>query len=99
MRQAVQVVFGARGQLVVGVLALGGSIAAWIYGARLHNEALIRFLFHVSMAALVLASYAIIATALGYRAAERIEENLTNGDVPTGRDAGTPAPATRGPRR
>ena len=60
------------------------SIAAWVYGSSLRGEVLLRFIFHVSMAALVIASYAIIATALGYRATERVEtavvENIEHAD-------------------
>lgn len=74
VKRALRAVFGARGQLVVGIVALCTSIAAWVYGAGLRGEALLHFLVHVSMAALVLASYAIIATALGYRATERVEQ-------------------------
>lgn len=68
-----RIVFGAHGQLAVGILAFVVSCGCWWYGTTLHGEALIRFLFHVSMGALVLAAYAIVATALGYRATERVE--------------------------
>lgn len=69
-------VFGAHGQLVVGVAVFTVSIAAWWYSTTLRGEALIRFLVHVSMAALVIAAYAIVATALGYRATERVEAHV-----------------------
>lgn len=72
-----RIVFGAHGQLVVGVLTFVGSITAWVYGAGLRGESLLRFLVHVSMAALVLASYGIVATALGFRATERVESAVT----------------------
>lgn len=68
-----RIVFGAHGQLAVGILACVVTIAAWVYGATLHGEALLRFLFHVSMFFGLLAAYAIVATALGYRATERVE--------------------------
>lgn len=78
-------VFGAHGQLVVGVVAFLASVAVWWYGSKLHGAALIRLLYNVSMAALVLAAYAIVATALGYRATERVEaqvvENVEHADV------------------
>lgn len=35
------------------------------------------FIFHASMFALVVASYAIVATGLGYKAAERIEKVIS----------------------
>lgn len=81
---AARVAFGAHGQLVVGIFAFAGAVAAWVYGAGLRGEPLVRFIFHASMAALVLAAYAIIATALGYRATERVEtavvENIEQAD-------------------
>lgn len=77
--------FGAHGQVVIGVLACVASVATWVYGTTLHGDALIRLLFHVSMAALVLAAYAIVATGLGYRATERVEtavvENIEQADA------------------
>lgn len=80
-------VFGAHGQLVVGCLTCVGSVAAWVFGASLRGETLIRFIFHVSMAALVVAAYSIVATALGYRATERVEaaviENIEEVNVET----------------
>lgn len=69
--------FGAHGQVAIGVILVVGSAATWVYGTTLHGDALIRLLFHVSMAALVFAAYSIIATGLGYRASERIEEVVT----------------------
>lgn len=36
------------------------------------------FIFHASMFALVLASYGIVATALGYRATERVEAHVAD---------------------
>lgn len=71
-------VFGAKGQLVVGVLMLVGSVAVWAYGTTLSGQALIRLLFHVSMAALVFAAYGVIVTALGYRKTEVVETAVVN---------------------
>lgn len=65
--------FGGHGQVAIGVLAFVASIGVWVYGTTLHGDALIRLLFHVSMAALALGAYAIVATGLGYRATERVE--------------------------
>lgn len=77
--------FGAHGQLAVGIATFVGAVIAWWYGAGLSGQPLLHFLVHVSMAALVLASYGIIATALGYRATERVEtavvENIEQADV------------------
>lgn len=69
-------IFGAHGQVALGLVLCVGSVSVWIYGATLHGEALIRLLFHVSMAALVFAAYSIIATGLGYRATERVETGV-----------------------
>lgn len=68
--------FGAHGQVAIGVIACVASVVTWVYGTTLHGDALIRLLFHVSMAALVLAAYAIVATGLGYRATERVETKV-----------------------
>lgn len=77
-------VFGAHGQVCVGALFCAGSVATWIYGATLHGDALVRLIFHVSMAALLFAAYGIVATGLGYRATERVEtavvENIENAE-------------------
>jgi hypothetical protein len=70
----VRAVFGAHGQLAVGILTFAAVLVAWVYADGLRGEALVRFIFHASMAALALAAYAIIATALGYRATERVEQ-------------------------
>lgn len=80
-------IFGAHGQVAIGAFTCFGSIAAWIYGSTLHGDALIRWLFHISMAALLLAAYGIVATGLGYRKTEQVEtavvENIENVNVDT----------------
>jgi ABC-type branched-subunit amino acid transport system permease subunit len=76
VRAALRLVFGARGQLAVGAATFCGAVGAWWYGAGLRGEPLVRFIFHASMAALALAAYAIVATALGFRATERVEERV-----------------------
>lgn len=85
-------VFGARGQLVVGVALFVISVSAWVLGtATIPHAASLPwhwtpsiFIFHASMLALVVASYAIVTTALGYRATERVEakvvENIEQAD-------------------
>lgn len=73
--------FGAHGQLAVGVLVCVVSVGFWTLGTLTLPGAASPpwawspsvFIFHASMFALVLASYAIVATALGYRATERVE--------------------------
>lgn len=77
--------FGAHGQVAVGIILLLGSIATWYYGTTLDGAALVRLIFHVSMAALVFAAYGVVATGLGYRATERVEtavvENIENAET------------------
>lgn len=68
--------FGARGQLAVGTLACLVGISGWGYGSTLSGEALLRFLFHVSMFFGIVACYSIVSGALGYRATERVEEKV-----------------------
>lgn len=76
--------FGAHGQVAIGVILVVASAATWVYGTTLHGDALIRLIFHVSMAALAFAAYGIVATGLGYRATERVEtavvENIESAD-------------------
>lgn len=76
MKRALRIVFGAHGQLAVGVGVFVAVIGAWVYGSGLRGEPLLRFIFHASMATLVIAAYSIIATALGYRATERVEAKV-----------------------
>lgn len=71
------VVFGGKGQVVVGVLSLVAAAVAWYYGATLHSEQLLKFIYHVSMFFGCVACYSIIATGLGYRATERVESVVT----------------------
>lgn len=72
-----QAVFGARGQTVVGTTFLLVSLAQWAYWG-LVSPPTVSVVFHVSMKALVFASYAVVASALGYRATERVEEHVVN---------------------
>lgn len=71
-------IFGARAQVVVGVACLAVGAAAWVYGATLHGEHLLAFVFHISMFFGCVACYAIIATGLGYRATERVEAQVAD---------------------
>lgn len=78
-------IFGARAQVIVGVFALCISLCFWGLGtatipgayAWAWNWTPSAFIFHASMFALVVASYAIIATGLGYKATERVESVVT----------------------
>lgn len=77
MSTLARAVFGAHGQAAVGTVFLGVSLGQWAYWG-LVAPATVGVVFHVSMEALVFASYAVVATALGYRATERVEEHVIN---------------------
>ena len=65
--------FGAKGQVVVGVLCTIVAIAAWAYWTFV-SKPTVGTVFHISMFFGVVACYAIVATGLGYRATERVEQ-------------------------
>lgn len=65
--------FGARAQIVVGVVCFTVGVAAWAYGSMLTGERLLKFVYHVSMFFGLVACYAIVATGLGYRKTEHVE--------------------------
>jgi ABC-type Na+ efflux pump permease subunit len=85
MTVASSTVFGAKAQVIVGVFAFTISGMFWVLGTVTipHAASLpwnwtpAAFIFHASMFALVVASYAIIATGLGFRATERVESQVT----------------------
>lgn len=78
--------FGAHGQLAFGALLVAVTLfQAWYWG--IHTKPSTDAIFWLSIEALFFAAYSIVATALGYRATERVEtavvENIENvsGDV------------------
>lgn len=79
-------IFGAKAQVIVGAVAFHISFGFWGLGTAIIPGAYSlpwhwtpsAFIFHASMFALVVASYAIIATGLGYRATERVEAQVSN---------------------
>lgn len=73
-----RVVFGARGQLAVGVLMFGATVAQTAYWT-LVTPPTVMAVFLVSMEALAFASFNQVGSALGYRATERVEEHVMNG--------------------
>lgn len=86
MKNLLNILFGAKAQVIVGVLFLLATIVqSWYWGV--HTKPSTTAIFWVSMEALAFASYAIIATGLGYRATERVEtavvENIENADSVT----------------
>ncbi len=75
------VLFGAKAQGAVGIAFLLAVCVQWFYWTAVTSPT-VSAVFHVSMEALAFAAYSIIATALGYRATERVEtavvENIEN---------------------
>jgi hypothetical protein len=70
-------IFGAHGQIVVGVIFLAATVAQTIYWLAI-TPPTVKAIFIVSMEALGFAAYAIIATGLGYRATERVEAQVAD---------------------
>jgi hypothetical protein len=76
-----QVLFGARAQVVIGALAFVVGSLWWgyievAYSGELSGEPVVAAIFRVSMFFGLVACYAIIATGLGYRATERVEAKV-----------------------
>jgi hypothetical protein len=86
-RDLLNAVFGAKAQIVVGALFLAATVAQTVYWETGGRRPDAQAIFLVSMEALAFASYAIIATGLGYRATERVEtavvENIENAEEVT----------------
>ena len=80
-REFLTFLFGGKAQVIVGSVASAIGIAAWAYiwiGYRqeLYADPLVAAIFHVSMFFGLVACYAIIATGLGLRATERVEQHV-----------------------
>jgi hypothetical protein len=65
-------IFGAHAQVAVGTFFLLLTVAQSVYWLAI-TPATTQAVFIVSMEALAFAAYGIIATGLGYRATERVE--------------------------
>ena len=70
---ALQGFFGAKGQVAFGVILTLIALGLWIF-YTFFSAPDVRTVFHISMLFGVAATYAIIATGLGYRATERVED-------------------------
>jgi hypothetical protein len=71
----VKLLFGAKAQVVVGLVFVGLTVLqAWLWG--IHETPSAKAIFWLSIEALFFASYAVIATGLGYRATERVEAHV-----------------------
>ena len=76
-------VFGAKAQLLVGAATFLAGVLVWAYFEAIRSPN-VRDVFRISMFFGLVACYAIIATALGFRATERVEakvvENIEHAD-------------------
>lgn len=85
----IRALFGARGQVAVGVATFALGAVFWAVGTLVIPGAAIApwrwepvaFVFHVSMFYGEVACYAIVATGLGYRATERVEAKVEQADI------------------
>jgi hypothetical protein len=74
-RDALRLLFGAKAKVVVGVVFVALTVfQAWLWGIQETPSA--KAIFWLSIEALFFASYAVIATGLGYRATERVEAHV-----------------------
>ena len=74
-RDVLRLLFGAKAQVVVGLVFVGVTVfQAWLWG--IHETPSAKAIFWLSIEALFFASYAVIATGLGYRATERVEAHV-----------------------
>lgn len=79
--RVLHVLFGARAQIVVGVLFVTATAFQAVWWGFLKNPST-EAIFWLSIEALFFAAFAIIAAALGYRATERVEQVVVeNADV------------------
>ena len=71
-----EALLGSRAQAIVGLACIAVGAGAWIYGATLQGEALLRLVFHVSMFFGLVACYAVVANALTIRKTEHVEAQV-----------------------
>ena len=69
-------IFGAAGQMVVGVLMVVATVAQTVYWLKINPPPGDTAIFIVSMEALLFAAYGVFGTALGHRATERVEQHI-----------------------
>ena len=75
MKGLVQAVFGAKAQVVVGIVMVLVTAVQVVYWTVL-TPPTVMAVFLVSMEALFFTGYGVIATGLGYRATERVEARV-----------------------
>lgn len=76
--------FGAKAQVVVGVLMILATAIQTVYWTVI-TPPTVMAVFLVSMEALFFSGYGVMVTGLGYKATERVEtkviENIENADT------------------
>lgn len=72
-------IFGAKAQVLVGIVCFIIGITAWVYWGWITTPTK-SAIFHVSMFFGLVACYAIIATGLGFKATERVETVIAQGE-------------------
>lgn len=70
--------FGARAQIIVGSACFVVGVLLWVYGATLHGEALLKFVYHVSMFFGLVACWSIVSNGLSFRKTEHVETKVAN---------------------
>jgi hypothetical protein len=76
VKRGLDLVFGAKAQVVLGVACFLIGAAWWTYIALVGIT--VAAVFHVSMFFGLAACYAIVATGLGFRATERVEAHVAD---------------------
>ncbi len=72
--------FGAKAQVVVGSIATLVAFGLWAFYTFFATPT-VTTVFQISMFFGVAATYAIVATGLGFRATERVEQEITDVDI------------------
>lgn len=76
----IDVIFGARAQIIVGAVLTSIAIGIWIFYS-FFSKPTVGTVFQISMLFGVAATYAIVATGLGYRKTEHVEAAVADIDI------------------
>lgn len=77
---SVDVIFGARAQIIVGAVLTTIAIGIWVFYSFFSTPT-VGVVFQISMLFGVAATYAIVATGLGYRKTEHVESAVADIDI------------------
>jgi hypothetical protein len=75
MRSVLRSMFGATAQVAVFSVATVVALVLWVW--YLFHDVTVAAVFHISMFFGAIACYAGVATGLGYRATERVEQHVS----------------------